>query len=226
MLTKDRVRAKLLRQVKWYGEVKGFAPHLTSRTLLPGLTNFIASYPSLSRELFDLHGSVRPLGTRLGRGEVLVYFIFDDAELGGCSSKIDVLVNGEPHLEIKCAARSGKRYHSFFLGIDEVQPSLKLFYKLLKLYERNDKRGKLLLPANFANISKSKLTELQQVSPAAYARALNAYFDDLFETPIADRRYLFFDTATGLPVYHGKLSRKQLQLERVSGGLTRLSFKP
>jgi len=200
---------------------------LTENNLLSGLLNFVAAYPGFARRLFDTHGHVKGLGTRLGRGEVLVWFIFDDVELGGSSSNHDVVIGGKPVLEIKCARRSGQRYHSFMLGIDEVPASLKYFYRTLKLFERADRAGRVSLPQHFANISKKKLEELRAAYPAAYRRSEERYLDDLLEHgPVGKKSYLIFDYDTGTPIYLGKLKREQLKIDRVSGGLTRLSFKP
>jgi hypothetical protein len=198
--------------------------------IIPTITNFIAAHPAFSRKLFDCHGSVPHLGNRLGRGEVLFYFIFDDVELGGSSSSIDVykVVNEvkQPFLEIKCATPEGERYLNFFMGMDEVPSSLKFFYRILKMFEKNDRLGKMLLPTNFAHISKTKLEELKTVSPQLYKKAEEAYFADLINGPIGRKVFLIFDQITMLPIYHGLMVREQLKIERVSGGLTRLSFKP
>jgi hypothetical protein len=199
--------------------------------IVPTITNFVAAHPAFSRKLFDYHGNVPLLGNRLGRGEVLFYFIFDDAELGGSSSSIDVFKvdkdgRKKPFLEIKCATREGDRYLNFFMGMDEVPASLKFFYKILKIFEKNDRLGKMLLPINFAHISKTKLEEMKITSPSLYKKAEDAYFSDLMNGPIGQKVFLIFDQTTMLPIFHGRMNREQLKVERVSGGLTRLSFKP
>lgn len=197
---------------------------LDEELLLPSLINFIAAYPAFSRHLFDLHGHVPHLGSRLGRGEVLVWFLFDDVVLGGSSSSYDIIIDGVPRFEIKCAKKEGERYRDFMLGIGEVPASLRFFYRLLKLFEKNDVLGKLPIPQNFANISKSKLEELKQISEVAYKRIEEKYFEELLSGPVCKKKYLIFDKATSYPIYFGYLKREQLKLERVSGGLTRLSF--
>jgi hypothetical protein len=231
MLTKRQIRERLLKK---YNKRDLSPLQLTSKIdgmLVPSITNFIAAHPALSRKLFDLHGNVPHLGNRLGRGEVLFYFIFDDIELGGSSSSIDVFKveddgKKNPLLEIKCASRVGDRYFNFFMGMDEVPASLKFFYRTLKLFEKNDRLGKLLLPTNFAHISKSKFEELKRVNPVAYRKAEEHYLHDLINGPIGRKTFVFFDQETMLPIYHGCLRPEQLKIERVSGGLTRLSFKP
>ena len=200
-------------------------PKLVEALLMPTIINFIAAHPAFSRELFDLHGHVPSLGSRLGRGEVLIWFIYDDVNLGGSSSTNDVIIDGLPRIEIKCGTKEGERYHHFMLGIDEVPASLKFFYKLLRLFDKNDQLGKLPLPQNFANISKSKLNALKEVSGAAYKKIEDQYFEDLLSGPVSKKEFLIFDSVTTHPVYFGKLKREQLRLERISGGLTRLSYK-
>lgn len=232
MLTKHQIRERLIRRFN----KKNLSPlQLTSclnggNLIVPTITNFIAAHPAFSRKLFDLHGNVPNLGNRLGRGEVLFYFIFDDVELGGSSSSIDVfkVEDGvkKPFLEIKSATREGERYLNFFMGMDEVPASLKFFYRILKIFEKNDRLGKMLLPTNFANISKTKLEELKTVSPVAYRKAEEHYLNDLINGPIGRKVFVIFDQSTMLPIFHGNLSKEQIKIERVSGGLTRLSFKP
>ena len=230
-MTKQQIREKLLRRFnKKDSSPLQLISDLNEDLIVPTITNFIAAHPTFSRKLYDLHGHVPHLGNRIGKGEVLFYFIFNDAELGGSSSSIDVFrvdgVDRLPFLEIKSATREGDRYLNFFMGMDEVPSSLKFFYRILKLFEKNDKAGKLLLPTNFAHISKSKLEELRSVSPVAYKKAEDHYLTDLIACPIGRKRFLIFDQDTMLPIFFGLLKREQLRIERISGGLTRLSFKP
>lgn len=231
MLSKQKIRERLLRRFN-KNELSPLllTSDLDGNMIVPVITNFIAAHPALSRKLFDLHGNVPYLGNRLGRGEILFYFIFNDVELGGSSSSIDVykVIDGvkTPFLEIKCANRVGDRYFNFFMGMDEVPASLKFFYRILKLFEKNDKNGKLLLPVNFAHISKTKIEELKTVSPTSFKKAEEQYLNDLINGPIGQKLFVIFDEATMLPIHHGLLSKEQLKIERVSGGLTRLSFKP
>lgn len=230
-MIKQQIRDKLIRRFnKKDASPLQLTSDLREDMIVPTITNFIAAHPNFSRKLYDLHGHVPNLGNRIGKGEVLFYFIFNNSELGGSSSSIDVFkVDGDervPFLEIKSATREGDRYLNFFMGMDEVPASLRFFYRVLKLFEKNDRLGKMLLPTNFAHISKSKLEELKSVSPVAYRKAEEHYLTDLINGPIGRKKFLIFDQITMLPIFHGLISRDQLKIERVSGGLTRLSFKP
>lgn len=192
--------------------------------LVSVVANFIAAFPTFAAKLYDVHGHVPHLGSRLGRGEVLIYFIFDDIELGGSSSSIDCFVNGAPIFEIKSALREGEKYTNFLLGIDEVPASLKYFYRTLKLFEKAEKLKKMLIPQNFANIGKSKIEELKIACPVAYKRSEERYFEDLLSGPVGAKKYLILDRHVMLPVFYGYLRREHLKLERISGGLVRLSY--
>lgn len=192
--------------------------------LVPTIANFVAAYPSFAKQLFNIHGHVPHLGDRLGRGEVLIYFLFDDIELGGSSSSIDCFIDGAPTFEIKSATKEGEKYTNFMLGIDEVQASLKYFYRILKLFEKAEKAGKLLIPQNFANISKSKIEALKVACPIAYNRSEEKYYAELLAGPIGSKKFLIFDKETVLPVFYGNFQRSNLKLERISGGLVRLSY--
>ncbi len=203
----------------------GSVVYFDSTRLIPDLINFIAAYPGFARKLFDLHGTIPPY-TRIGKGEVLTWFILENASLGGSSTSTDIFLSGIPAFEIKAATKEGDRFAHFMLGMDEIPASLKFFYRLLKLFEKNDKLGKIPLPLNFANIPKSKFDELKKVSPTLYQKAEEKYFDELLSGPVGKKLYLIFDQATNLPIFFGQLKRGQLQVERISGGLTRLSFKP
>lgn len=230
-MTKHQIRDKLIRRFNKKDQSPlQLTSDLTDELVVPSITNFVAAHPNFSRKLFDLHGHVPHLGNRIGKGEVLFYFIFNDVELGGSSSSIDVfkVVDGArtPFLEIKSATREGDRYLNFFMGMDEVPASLRFFYRILKLFEKNDRSGKLLLPTNFAHISKTKLEELKTVSPVAYRKAEETYLHDLITGPIGAKKFLIFDQETMLPVFYGLLKSENLKIERISGGLTRLSFKP
>lgn len=228
MVSKNKLRERLTKRLnsQKLEPLKLVQAKYDSENLVPSIMNFVAAYPAFARKLFDYHGHVPHLGSRLGRGEVLIWYIFDDVKLGGSSSTCDVIVDNKPVLEIKSAKREGERYSNFMLGIDEVPASLKLFYKLLKLFEKNERLGKLMIPQNFANLSKRKLEELKKVNPTPFRKAIDRYLDDLMASPIGEKEYLIFDQATALPVYHGHFKKEQLRVERVSGGLVRFSFLP
>lgn len=224
--TKHQLRERLLKQLNG-GDLAPLSHCMKfdDDLLVSAIANFIAAYPAFSHKLYDLHGHVNHLGTRLGRGEVLVYFIFDDIELGGSSSSIDCFIDGQPVFEIKSAKKVGERYVDFMLGIDEVPASLKYFYRTLKLFEKAEKSGKLLIPQNFANIAKSKIDELKVACPIAYRRSEEKYFWDLLEGPVGTKKYLVLDRDVMLPVFYGFFKQDNLKLERISGGLVRLSYR-
>lgn len=224
--TKQQLREKFLRRFAGKDRSALIKAQLDEKTLIPDILNFIAAQPTVSKKLFDLQGHVVGLGNRLGRGEVLVWFIFDDVELGGSSSSHDVIIDGKPTIEIKCAKRTGIRYCDFFMGIDEVPASLHFFWKLLKLFEKNERAGKITIPQRFANINKSKIDELKKISTIAYKQLEDSYFDELEAGKIGKKKFLFFDKETTIPIFFGRLTRDYLFIERISGGLVRLSFTP
>jgi hypothetical protein len=223
--TKQQLRERFIKQLN-DGDVTplNHCVKFNDDLLVSTIANFIAAFPAFSLKLYNLHGHVNHLGSRLGRGEVLVYFIFDDVELGGSSSSIDCFVNDKPVFEIKSGKKVGERYVDFMLGIDEVQASLKYFYRILKLFEKAEKSGKLLIPQNFANIPKSKIDDLKIACPIAYKRSEEKYFIDLLEGPIGTKKFLILDRDVMLPVFYGNFKRDNLKLERISGGLVRLSY--
>lgn len=71
----------------------------------------------------------------------------------------------EPFLEIKCATPEGERYLNFFMGMDEVPSSLKFFYRILKMFEKNDRLGKMLLPTK-----NDTVTPLALVDPSGFVK--------------------------------------------------------
>jgi hypothetical protein len=221
---KNQIREKLLKHAKIDSSPLSHCTNFDDSSLVPTVTNFIAAYPSFSRYLFNIHGHVPHLGSRLGRGEVLIYFLFNDVELGGSSSSIDCFVNNAPAFEIKTADKEGEKYTNFMLGIDEVQASLKYFYRTLKLFEKAERAGKLLIPPHFVNISKSKIEELKEACPIACKRSEEKYFHDLLSGPVGKKKFLIFDKETLLPVFYGYFKKSNLKLERISGGLVRLSY--
>lgn len=201
-------------------------PTLGDDDLVPTITNFIAAYPSLSAKLFDTHGHIPELGSGIGKGELILYFLYDDVTLGGNVSSIDVHVSGIPYLEVKAARRQGDVWADFRLGTDEFMASHELLVRVVKVLLRLDQRGKVAAPEHLGNIPKSLLDELRRLQPAALAAAEEAYYDKLFKGRVGSKRFLFFDTKTRLPVYYGKLERPMLTLERFSAGQTKLIFNP
>mgnify|MGYP003591135654 CR=1 FL=1 len=221
-MTKAQIRERLLKLCDSRLPLESCKP-FSDKDLVPDLINFIASFPSFSSKLFDIHGNVTFLGSRLGRGEVLLYFIYDNLTLGGSTSSIDCFVDEKPSFEIKCAKKDGDGYSDVLLGIDEVESSLTYFYKILKLFDKARQSGKLPIPSNFVNISKTKLQALSEIYPVT-KKLEEEYFVDLLNSPIGNKKFLIFDKQTRLPVFYGYLKRKNLKIDRVSGGLVRLSF--
>jgi hypothetical protein len=199
---------------------------LTDDNLVTTLTNFIAAYPAFSAKLFDINGHIPGLGSGIGKGELLIYFLYDDVTLGGNVSSIDIHVSGIPYLEVKAARRQGQLWADFRLGTDEFTASHELLLKVVKLLLRFDQKGLLTIPENLGNVPKSLLDQLRVLTPKVMAGVEEAYYHKLFNGRVGSKRFLFFDTKTRLPVFYGKLDRAMLKLERFSGGETKLLFNP
>ena len=201
-------------------------PRLEDRDLVATITNFIASYPSFSKRLFDISGQVEGYGHGIGRGELLIYFIYDDVTLGASTSSIDVHVSGIPYVEVKCARKRQDVWTDFRLGTDEWTASHHLLGHDVSQVIRLDSKYKLIAPENLGNIPKSMLDKMRRLSPKSMKAAEEAYYERLFGGRIGSKSFLFFDSDTRLPIYYGKLSRPQLSLERFSAGQAKLLFNP
>lgn len=225
---KDRLRNRWIAELNdGDAEPLNFVvPVLTDDDLIPAIMNFIAAFPAFSRKLFSIHGTVDELGCGIGRGEVLIYFIFDDVTLGGTTSSIDIHVSGIPYLEVKAVNRQGKTWVDLRLGTDEFMASHQLLYQVVQLLLKHERKGNLTVPEHFGNIPKSTLEKLRGLGAKAMKTAEENYFDRLFNGKVGLKRYIFFDIETMLPIYHGRLERMQLQLDRFSMGQTKLLFNP
>ncbi len=226
-LDKQAFREKLVREA---GEDLSCLLHtevaLLDEHLVTQVTNFIAAYPSLTTKLFETHGHIPGLGSGIGKGELILYFLYDDVTLGGNVSSIDIHVSGIPYLEVKAARRQGELWADFRLGTDEFMASHELLAKVVKLLLRADQRGQVVAPEHLGNIPKSLLEELKRLSPAAMEAAEETYYQKLFAGRVGSKKFLFFDTKTRLPVFYGKFTRPMLKLERFSSGQTKLLFSP
>lgn len=201
-------------------------PKLTDDDLVTTLTHFTASYPSFSKRLFNISGQVDGFGHGIGKGELLIYFIYDDVTLGASTSSVDVHCSGIPYIEVKCATKRQDVWTDFRLGTDEWTASHHLLGHVVSQVLRLDAKSKLIAPENLGNIPKSMLDELRRLSPKTMQSAEDAYFDRLLNGRVGSKRFLFFDSVTRLPIYYGKLSRPQLHLERFSAGQAKLLFDP
>lgn len=222
-----------LRQ-KWIAEFNDGDPsplnhvkeQLDESALMADLTNFTAAYPRFSKNLFSISGQVESWH-RLGKGEILIYFLYDDVDLGGHSSSVDIHIDGQPLIEVKCAKREGgDKYAHFMLGIDEVPASLKFFMSLLSLFEKMETAGKIIMPERYVNITRLQLDALHDVAPKEYAKLEKKYLKELLSSKVGQKKYIFFDTELGLPFFFGYFTHESLKIDRVSGGLTRLWFAP
>lgn len=226
---KADVRSRLLRELNEdvAAPLEHVRAHLVEDELLPTVTNFIAAHPSFARKLFKVHGYVPELGYGIGKGEVLVYFLYDNVKLGGTSSSIDVHVSGIPYLEIKAARKAGNGiWTDFRLGTDEFTAGHHLLYRVVELMLKLEAKGQLAVPEHFGNIPKGILSEVRRLAPKAVRSAEEAYFTKLFAGRVGTKQFLFFDTETTLPVYYGRLERTMLKLDRFSAGQTKLLFNP
>jgi len=202
-------------------------PSLIDDDLLPTLANFTAAYPMFARRLFNVHGVVPGLGSGIGRGEVLLYFLYDEVTLGGTISSIDIHLSGVPFIEVKAAWNRGNGiWADFRLGTDEFTASNRLLNQVVECMLRQEAKGNLIVPGHFGNIPKSLLDKVRKLSPKTMKRAEEDYFKKLFSGKVGSKSFLFFDTKDMLPIYYGKLKREQLQLERFSAGQTKLLFEP
>lgn len=202
-------------------------PRLDDETLVTDITHFTAAYPSFSKRLFNICGQVDGFGHGIGKGELLVYFLYDDVTLGASTSSIDVHCSGIPYVEVKVARRKPNGvWADFRLGTDEWTASHHLLGHVVEQVIRLDAKSKLVAPEHLGNIPKSMLDELRRLSPKATRAAEEAYYERLFAGRIGSKRFLFFDSDTRLPIYYGKLKRAQLSLERFSSGQAKLLFDP
>lgn len=226
--TKAAIRERLLKEHGTTLEpLEHVKPLLIDDDLLPTLANFIAAHPTFARRLFDVHGRVADLGCGIGRGEVLIYFLYDEVTLGGTTSSIDIHLSGVPFFEVKAAWNRGNGiWADFRLGTDEFTASHRLVYQVVELMLRQETKGNIIVPEHFGNIPKTVLDRLRKLAPKAIKQAEDDYFKKLFSGRVGSKKFLFFDTKTALPVYYGKLEREMLYLERFSAGQTKLLFNP
>lgn len=199
---------------------------LVGSNVIEDVVNFSAKFPALSHKLFDYSGTIPEIGTALGKGELLLYFLYDNVTLGGNSSSIDIHINGVPYFEVKVARHQGQAWVDFRLGTDEFVAGHQLIGRVVELALKAEAKGKFVMPENFGNFSKSKLNELRALSAHAMRTAEEQYFKRLFSGRVGSKFFLFFDIVTRLPFYYGKLSRELVELERLSLGQSRLQFYP
>lgn len=199
---------------------------LDESNIIEDVINFSARFPALSEKLFSLNGQVDGIGSALGKGELLLYFIYDNITLGGNSSSIDVHIAGVPYFEVKVARQVNGSWVNFRLGTDEFVAGHQLLGRVVELALRQEAKGKFIIPENLGNFPKSKLEELRTLAPAAMKISEELYFNKLFSGRAGLKSFLFFDNATRLPFFYGKLSRQAVELERLSQGQSRLMFYP
>lgn len=234
-MSADQHQLKQAFRARWLTELNGgnldplthVQPSFEDDDFLPIVTNFIAAHPTFARELFNISGAVPGLGTGIGKGEAIIYFIYDNVTLGGLSSSIDVHVSGIPYVEVKAARNLGNGiWADFRLGTDEFTASHRLLYHVVELMLQLEAKGKLVVPEHYGNIPKTMFDTLCSLAPRQTKRLFDDYFAKLFSGRIGSKRYLFFDIDSVLPVYYGRLERSQLRFERFSAGQAKLLFNP
>lgn len=205
-------------------------PKLDEKTFVDDVYQFWNEYPDLYQRLFHCRDE-KVLGHPIGKGEILLYFIFDDALLGGPTSPIDLLkhddqVGSVTFAEIKAAKRfSDGRMHSFRLGNEAAQASYVLTQGLHEILVRKGKKfADDLGIVRHTDVKRSVMKLLWKDSDFQVLE--RKFYDELLRDVLGTHPVVFFDTDTGMIITFRRLQRRHLQLERISGGQARLIVSP
>lgn len=208
----------------------GTKPTLNEQTLVNDVYEFWSAHPEFYQRLFHAKED-RLLGFPMGKGELLLYFIFDDAQLGGPTSPIDLLkhdpqVGSVAFAEVKAAKRyADGRMHSFRLGSEAAAASYLLTQGVHELLARKGQKFTADLGIEMhTEVKRSVMKKLWR--DPDFQDLERRYYELLLSGVLGTHPVVFFDTATGMIVSFKRLKRENLQLERISGGQARLIVSP
>ena len=203
---------------------------LNEQTFVDDVYAFWSAHPDLYQRLFHVKED-KLLGFPMGKGELLLYFIFDDAQLGGPSSPIDLLkfdaqCGAISFAEVKAAKRfADGRMHSFRLGSEAANASYVLTQGLHELMSRKGQKFAQDLGITRHTEVKRSIMKLLWKDPDFQALE-RKFYDNLLQGVLGTHPVVFFDSETGLIITFRRLQRRHLQLERISGGQARLIVSP
>lgn len=205
-------------------------PALNEQTFVDDVYAFWSAHPDLYQRLFHTKED-KLLGFPMGKGELLLYFIFDDAQLGGPMSPIDLLkhdpqVGSIAFAEVKAAKRyADGRMHSFRLGHEAAAASYVLTQGLHELLQR--KGQKYAADLGIVRHTDVKRSVMKLLWKDLDFQALERkFYDALLRGALGTNPVVFFDAETGMIITFRRLQRRHLQLERISGGQARLIVSP
>ena len=197
----------------WFPEFNGF---ISGDITVPNLTSAIEKLKSISKTNFDRLFEYQPKG--VGPGEILLYYVYNDARLGGGSSSgVDVIV-GSKQYEVKSAkVQTGKNgYQSTkFLYDFKLGGTIDTDAVVAKLFETATKVGMKL--KSKTEFSSSLMLELKQAAPKEYEE-----LEELFRKASADyvtkHDFIFFSSkdakTSGNVLYKGSINRNQIFMDR------------
>lgn len=112
--------------------------------------------------------------TGMGPGEVLLYFLLNNARLGGSNSAGVDLIDGGKNYEIKAVKVNGKNqaYDFKIGGTAELAPIQTAFVQLATKYK---------VPGTTSEFNKTNLTKLKQLAPTEYSELENRYIDAAYK---------------------------------------------
>lgn len=108
-----------------------------------------------------------------------------------------------------------KQLQKIKLNVDEYSMLLKVsngdvYIDQTKIGTRAD--------VDFASKIQNALDHLSTKTPSTFKELEDAYFNEILLSPEGKNNFIFFDKRDGMCVYHGKLSREMLAIERITQG--------
>jgi hypothetical protein len=193
----------------------GFDGHINGPLTAENLSNAVQELKRISSEDFDKLFNYTMSG--IGPGEILLYYVYNHATLGGNSSSGVDLIIGSQKYEVKAVkTQKGKNDYSdttfaydFKLGgTINIQSVLKSFGDLAKTHGQFSS-GKMEIP-------NGKMSLVREADEAEYEK-IQDEFRDITKPYFGSHSFIFLSNSTkdlGLPVYVGDVDEKMVYMDR------------
>lgn len=192
LVEKDFTSTKFKKEIR-YLYVKNFFPNFntnlfTKQVKADKLNKAITALKKEDATRFNNLMGFTPGG--LGPGEVMLYFLIDDAQLGGAGSAgVDVVV-GSNKYEVKAVKVSKERFASDF-KLGGTVPLANLITSL------NVLREKLGLGGSRTEMSKSIIDQMKTQARSEYAKIEQAYQDIAYNNYFKNHEIIFINNNSG-----------------------------
>lgn len=172
---------------KWFGKASDIktSKGVNQKTI----EDSIEKLKKIDKQSYNKLFRYKPTNSNPGPGEVLLYFLIDDAVLGGDSSKGVDLIVGNDKYEVKAAKHAKKENFLYGFQTGGTVDNSEMISKFLKLKKQIDDPSK-----TDTGVTKKDLDKIKKKFKSEHDLLLKDYQKRVYEQYFKDKKIIFFDS--------------------------------